>query len=117
MKFAILSYETPDNFAARSDQRRDALFGAVFRYIDEMRRAGVFVGGAGLDLPQTATTIRLEEGVRRVQDGPYPDTKEQLGGLFVIDVADEAAAIAWARRCPREPGRVIEVRPLLPPRT
>lgn len=113
MRFSILSYETSDNLAARSDARRDALFGAVMRYIDELRAAGVFVGGAGLELPNTATTIRFRDGERLVQDGPYADTKEQLGGLFVIEVPDEAAAIAWAKRCPHEPGRVVEVRPHL----
>src|SRR5260221_14317508 len=83
MKFSILAYESPDCLAARSDARRDHLFGAVFRYIAELREAGVYAGGAGLDLPHTATTIRFRNGERLVQDGPYADTKEQLGGLFV----------------------------------
>ncbi|HZP65455.1 MAG TPA: YciI family protein [Rudaea sp.] len=110
MKFSILSYESPDNFAARSDARREAHFGAVFRYIAELKSAGVFAGGAGLELPHTATTLRLRNGERLVQDGPYADTKEQLGGLFIIDVPDEATAVAWAKRCPHEPGRVVELR-------
>lgn len=116
MKFSILSYETSDNFAARSDQRRDVLFGAIFKYIDEMRQAGVFIGGAGLALPHTAATLHWRDGERLVQDGPYADTKEQLGGLFIIDVPDRTTALHWAQRCPREPGRVVELRPLLEPR-
>lgn len=116
MKFSILSYETADSFAARSDTRREALFGAVFKYIEEMQQAGVFVGGTGLELPQNATTLHWRDGERLVQDGPYADTKEQLGGLFVIDVPDREEALHWAQRCPREPGRVVELRPLLPPR-
>ena len=117
MKFSILSYESPDNLAARSDHRREQLFGAVFRYIEELRHAGIFAGGAGLEMPHTATTIRFRDGQRLVQDGPYADTKEQLGGLFVIDVPDEATAVAWAKRCPHEPGRVVELRAHLAPRT
>lgn len=117
MKFSILSYETPDNLAARSDDRREQVIGAVYRYIDDMRQAGIFVGGAGLELPHTATTIRFRDGERLVQDGPYADTKEQLGGLFVIDVPDEATAVAWAKRCPFEPGRVVELRAHLSVRT
>ncbi len=75
--------------------------------------AGVFVSGAGLEKPETATTVKLVGGQRQVQDGPYADTKEQLGGFFIINVPNLDAALGWAARCPVEPDDVIEVRPNL----
>jgi hypothetical protein len=74
------------------------------------------VGGAGLQPANVATTPRLGDGKRQVQDGPYADTKEQLGGYYVINVPDLDIALDWAARIPAAPGSVIEVRPnLVPP--
>ncbi len=73
------------------------------------------MSGAGLQPPETATTLKFRDDQRIVQDGPYADTKEQLGGFIMINVPDLDAALDWAARCPRTPGRVLEVRPNLPP--
>jgi hypothetical protein len=62
-----------------------------------------------------ATTIRLAGGKRQVQDGPFADTKEMLGGLFMIEVPDLDAALQWAARCPAADGGSVEVRPMMPP--
>ena len=70
------------------------------------------MASAGLQPPETATSIRLSEG-KLVQDGPYAATKEQLGGLFVIDVPDLDTALEWAARCPAGESTVVEVRPNL----
>ena len=58
--------------------------------------------------------MRVVDGKRRVQDGPFADTKEQLGGFFVIDVPDLDTALAWAARCPSAARGVVEVRPVWP---
>ena len=63
----------------------------------------------------TATTLRVRDGQRLLQDGPFADTKEQLGGYFVIDVPNLDAALGWAQRCPAVEFGAVEVRPLLPP--
>ena len=73
------------------------------------------VGGAGLEPPLTATTVRAPEGKRRVQDGPFADTKEQLGGYYVIDVPDLDKALEWAARCPSASTGAAEIRPNMPP--
>ena len=73
------------------------------------------VGGAGLQLPDTATTLRLDDGRRLIQDGPYADTKEQLGGFYIINVPDLDTALEWAARIPAAPGSVTELRPKLEP--
>ncbi|TXT20448.1 MAG: YCII-related protein, partial [Gallionellaceae bacterium] len=73
------------------------------------------VGGAGLQPPETATTLRLRDGQRRVQDGPFADVKEQLGGFFIIEAPNLDAALEWAARFPQRPGQAVEVRPNLQP--
>ena len=116
MKYSILSFESPAEFAARTDpEKKDGYWSGVAHYMKALKDAGVFVGGAGLELPETATTIKYRNGERLVQDGPYAETKEQLGGLFIIEVPNLDAALEWAARFPQQPGRVIEVRPNLQP--
>ena len=73
------------------------------------------VSGAGLMPPDTATTVRIRDGQRLVADGPFADTKEQLGGFFVIDVADLDTALEWAARSPAATYSSVEVRPVMPP--
>jgi hypothetical protein len=72
-------------------------------------------GGAGLHAPAMATTVRLRGNERLVQDGPFTETKELLGGLFMIEAPDLDAALAWAARCPAAATGSVEVRPMLPP--
>ena len=74
-------------------------------------QAGIFVSGAGLMPPDTATTVRLNGHGVQVEDGPFADSKEQLGGFFVIDVPDLDAALEWARK--RPPSGSTEIRPVL----
>ncbi len=80
-----------------------------------INQAGVVVYGAGLMPPGTATTVRVSGGERQVQDGPFADSKEMLGGIFVIDVPDLDTALEWAARSPAASAGCVEVRPLLPP--
>jgi hypothetical protein len=116
MNYTILIYETSADFAARTDPKKQAAYWAAWPpYSKALKEAGVFAGGAGLQPPDTATTLRFEGEKRLVQDGPYADTKEQLGGYFIVDVPDLDSALEWAARCPRMPGRVLEVRPNIPP--
>ncbi|HEY6391586.1 MAG TPA: YciI family protein [Bryobacteraceae bacterium] len=118
MHYTILAFETKEDFAIRNDPdpvKRDEYWAAWPRYGNALRAAGVFVCGAGLQPPETAARIDFPDGQARVQDGPYADTKEQLGGFCVIDVPDLDTALEWAARCPRAPGRIVEVRPNVPP--
>jgi len=114
MIYTILVYETPDDFRARvDDQRRNAFWGAYRAYTKALQDAGVMVGGAGLQPPAVATTVRQRDGHRQVQDGPYAEAKEQLGGYYVIDVPDLDRALEWAARCPAAASGAVEVRPNL----
>lgn len=109
MKYAILVYETEQDFA-----NRDTYRAAYNAYSQALAEAGVIAGGAALHPGHTGTTVRLQDGQRKVQDGPYADTKEQLGGFFIVDVPNLDAALDWAARCPAASGCGVEVRPLLP---
>lgn len=112
MKYTLMFYLSPSEFAARTDpQKREAFWGSFMPYMKAVQDAGIFTGGIGLEVPETATTLRLRDGKRLVQDGPYADTKEQLGGLFIIDVPDLDTAMDWAARYPAGPDGVVEVRP------
>ena len=70
-------------------------------------------GGKGLAPPSTGATVRFRDGDRTVQDGPYADTKEQLGGFFILDVADLDTALEWAGPAPIHQGGAVEVRPAM----
>jgi hypothetical protein len=113
MLYVLAIYESPDAFDARDGEERGAYMGAWQAYADALRHAGVLAGGKGLEPPSAATTVRFRDGERTVQDGPYADTKEQLGGFFILDVPDLDAALEWAARCPVYQGGGVEVRPAM----
>ncbi|BCS32329.1 hypothetical protein TBR22_A15390 [Luteitalea sp. TBR-22] len=115
MKYMLMFYEPDTEFARRDGPEAPAYWGAWSAFLDTINGAGIVVSGAGLLPPATATTVRIREGHRHVQDGPFADTKEQLGGYFVIDVPSLDEALQWAARAPAAAVAAVEVRPVLPP--
>ena len=116
MQYMLLLNESPEDLARRHDpEQAPAYWGGWNAFIGAMAQAGVIVKGDGLHGPTLATTVRVADGRRQVQDGPFADTKEQLGGYFVIEVPDLDAAIDWAARAPSASTASVEVRPVLPP--
>jgi len=116
MHQAILIYETPFDLQSRDDPARaEAYWGAHANYCAALKKAGVFVGGSALQPPRSATTIRTRGGKRQVQDGPFADTKEELGGFTLIDVPNLDVALEWAAKCPTTATGCVEVRSCLPP--
>lgn len=111
MRFAILNYVKPDGFAGRLAEN-DPDGPAWGAYTKALIEAGVLVGGAALMPSHAATTLRLVEGRRDIQDGPYADTKEQLGGFYLIEVPDIDTALEWAARNPAAATGAVEVRPV-----
>jgi hypothetical protein len=91
----------------------EGALGAWREYYEAMREAGVVVESGRLQPPSTATTVRLRAGRRMVQDGPFANTKEQLGGYFILNVASIEEASDWASRCPALDYGAVEVRPVL----
>lgn len=84
---------------------------AFSSYAATLHAAGVLISAEVLQPSHLSTTVRLRDGRLRVQDGPFADTKEQLGGTFVIDVPDLDAAIEWARQAPPVEWGAVEIRP------
>jgi hypothetical protein len=114
MQFMLILNETAEDFAQRNDpEQAQVYWGAWNAFIGAMAQAGVIVKGDGLLGPHAATTLRLRDGKRVVEDGPFADTKEQLGGYFVIDVPDLDAALDWAAKSPSAQTASVEVRPVL----
>lgn len=113
MHYMILNYMPPSpqddaqTVAAAAD-------GAVWgRYTRALIDAGVFVGGNALHPSDTATTLRLQDGERDIQDGPYAASKEQFGGYYIIDVPDLDTALHWAALNPAAALGAVEVRPVV----
>jgi hypothetical protein len=114
MQFALLILETPEAFATRNAPETNPYLGAWRVYYKAIVEAGIYVGGDPLEVPETGTTVRLREGKRHVQDGPYADTKEQLAGFMILELPSLDAALEWAAGCPAASTGAVEVRPLAP---
>lgn len=116
MKYVMLFHEAPGGFAQRTDPSgAEAYWGGWNAYMQALGEAGVMVGGNGLEPPHATTSLTLRDGRRHVQDGPFADTKEQLGGYVVIEVADLDAALDWAARAPCAAEGGVELRPVMGP--
>ena len=114
MNYMLMFYLSPDDLAQRQDPaRRDAYLAGWNAYVQSMYASGIVRSGEGLEPPSTATTVRVAHGKRQVQDGPFADAKEQLGGFFVIDAPDLDVALGWAARAPCAASGGVEVRPVM----
>jgi hypothetical protein len=114
MEYMLLIYSNEDEWASMPDDQRNVIAAEYFALTDEMRDHGVYVTGAPLRPTTTASTVRLRDEERLVTDGPYVETKEQLGGYFLIEVESDEEARAWAAKIPAARYGAIEVRPVLP---
>jgi hypothetical protein len=114
MQYLLLIYGNEAGMAAAPKEAVTQMSAAYGAYTEAMKKAGVFVGGERLKPSQSATSVRITGGKTNVLDGPYADTKEQLGGYYMINVPDMDAAISWAARCPGASTGTMEVRPIWP---
>lgn len=112
MKYALLIYGNEAAMQAASQADTTQMLAAYGAYTEALKKAGVIAGGERLRPTSAATTVRMEGGKSKVLDGPYAETKEQLGGFYLIDVPDLDAALSWAARCPAASHGTIEVRPI-----
>jgi len=110
----LLIYESPNDFDSRTGDRLQPYIAAWRAYHRSLVDAGAYVGGDALLPTASATTVRLKGGRRHVQDGPYADTKEQLGGYMVLELPSLDAALECAARCPAAATGAVEVRPIAP---
>ncbi len=113
MKFLAIIYNDESLYADATPEQIGATFEAHGRFGQASREAGVFVGGEGLQPSATATTVRVRDDERMLTDGPYAETKEQLGGYYLLDCKDLDEALDWAAQIPEAKSGAIEVRPII----
>ncbi len=113
MQYLILIYGDEQAWARASQQDRQKMHADHMAYGKEMTEKKVMLGGAQLAPTTSATTLRLGGGKPVATDGPFAETKEQLGGYYLIECANLDEAIKWAGRCPSIQNGAIEVRPLI----
>jgi hypothetical protein len=113
MRYILLINTDEAAEAARSDEENEAVYGAYFAFGKELRDSGGYLGGEALMPTATATTVRVRDGKTMTTDGPYAETKEQLGGYYVVEAADLDEAIGWAAKIPGAKEGAIEVRPIM----
>ena len=111
MQYMLMIYEDETNYA--SEEAWNAIIAQHVALAQQFQAEGVSFGGNGLQPTQTATTVRRSGGQVTLHDGPFAETKEQLGGYYIVDVPDLDAAIAWAKRIPLSKDGSVEVRPVI----
>jgi hypothetical protein len=111
MKYICLGYIDQDRFASLPEQERNAMIDACMAYDDELRARGHFAGGEGLVHARNAATLKFRDGSVQVTDGPYAETKEQLGGILILEARDMNEAIQLMSRHPGVRMGPFEIRP------
>lgn len=113
MQYMLLIYDDPAVWAELSEEEQGRILGEYWAFDEEVKAARAHVTGAALHPTETARSVRLRGGETLVTDGPFAETTETLGGYYLIDVASQAEALAWAARIPSVTLGTIEVRPVI----
>jgi hypothetical protein len=111
VEYLLLLYSDETGWSKLSQAEQEQAVGAYQAFTEALTKAGVLRGKNRLQPISSATTVRVVDGKSQVLDGPYVDSKEQLGGYYLIEVPDLDAALSWAARCPGASHGVVEVRP------
>jgi hypothetical protein len=112
MQYLLMLYSREAGWLELTRAEQEQATAAYGAFTEALKKAGALLGANRLQGSSTATTVRVANGKPQVLDGPYADTKEQLGGYYLIDVPDLDAALSWAARCPGASHGVVEVRPV-----
>jgi hypothetical protein len=113
MKYLCLIYENEKAYDTMPKEEVDAVFGEYFSFTEGIKQSGHYVGGEALQPTQTATTIRIRNGKVSTTDGPFAETKEQLGGFYLVEARDLNDAIQLASKIPGARYGSVEVRPVV----
>jgi len=114
MKYLLLIYESEASFAGMSGAEQARIFEEYMAYSKGIRRSGNYIGGEALQAISTATTVRVKNGKTVTTDGPFAETREQLGGFYLVEAKDLDEAIKLAAGIPASRTGSIEVRPIMP---
>jgi|SRR4030095_7201479 hypothetical protein len=113
MKYLCLIYSEEKQRAAIPKEELENLKREYFKFTDSIRQSGQYLGGEALQPVQTAKTVRIRNGKLLATDGPFAETKEQLGGFYLIDADDLNEAVEVASRIPATRQGCVEVRPIM----
>ena len=113
MRYMLLIYTRESDWTSLSDQGRGELFGEYMAFTEQIRKSGHYVAGDGLEATSTATTVRVRNGQTVSTDGPFAETREQLGGYYLVKARDLDEATALAARIPGARTGSIEIRPVM----
>ena len=113
MQYMLLIYDDERVWAEMPEDERNRLMGEYFQLTEDLQKAGAFVAGDPLQPTATATTVRVRESDTLVTDGPFAETKEQLGGYYLVEAESIDEAIEWAARIPSARLGSVEVRPVM----
>ena len=113
MQYMLLIYDNEKMWPSMPEKERNALMGEYFAFSEETKKAGKLVAGDALQPTSTATTVRVRDGKRLTTDGPFAETKEQLGGYYLVEAKDLDEALAIAAKIPSARFGSIEVRPVM----
>jgi hypothetical protein len=113
MRYLLSIYGDESGWNDVTPEQGAGIMAAYEAFGREAAAAGVLLGGDGLQPTSTATTVRVRDGERLLTDGPFAETREQLGGYYLVDVADLDEAIAWAAKIPGAAAGSVEVRPVM----
>ena len=114
MEYMLLIYEDETILQKMTESERKSLFAAYGEYTQALEAAGVMRAGAPLQPIATSTTVRVRDGKTLPTDGPFAETREQLGGYYLVDCENLDQALEWAARIPAARFGSIEVRPVMP---
>ena len=114
MQYLLMLYVNEGGWPQLSKAEQEQGTAAYMAYSEALAKAGVLKGTNRLQPSSAATTVRESNGKSQVLDGPYADSKEQIGGYYLIEAPDLDAALSWAARCPTVNHGVVEVRPIWP---
>jgi hypothetical protein len=112
MQYLLMLYSNETAWPKMTKAEQERGVAAYQAYTEALKNAGVYKGSNRLQPTAAATTVHLADAKPQVLDGPYIDSKEQLGGYYLIEVPDLDAAISWATRCPGASHGTVEVRPI-----
>jgi hypothetical protein len=113
VRFLLLLYGDESKWAEASPEEVQRVMDAYEVFSREVTEAGAFVAGEGLDLTSSARTLRVRGGQELLTDGPFAETREQLGGFYVLDCKDIDEALGWAAKIPDVAEGCVEVRPVM----
>jgi hypothetical protein len=112
MKYMLLIYDDEKAWGSLAEEQRMAVYAEYMKLSEDLEASGSYIGGSELQPTTTATSLRVRDGKRLVTDGPFAETREQLGGYYLVEANDLDAAMAIASKIPSVRTGTIEIRPL-----